>query len=253
MSGERDWLRFLADTADRSQDLPAALRTSELAGAETVADRLAAGADMESALAGVLPPHLLIHLLSGHLPLAVTAPMLLDEEIRRGDDRQQLATHLGYPLASLVVVGMLALVIGLADPPDTHYAGVASAWWCLVPAILAAVVLVAPWMPGHWRLPGGGWARHQRLARTWARASLALRFRITEAQAQQVLGVDLAALGPVLAAPHAVEHCTTLATWHRQRSQRLLAWTARIAAALILAIGGALVLASMPMWTGAEV
>jgi hypothetical protein len=103
---------------------------------------------------------------------------------------------------------------------------------------------LAPWLPPTWRVPGSGWPRHLDLAEPWSRAAVAVHSRLTEEQARSLLGVDLAALGSVLAAADVAEHAPMLAEWHLRAARRRLGMTAYAAAALILAVGGTVVLAT---------
>jgi hypothetical protein len=119
---------------------------------------------------------------------------------------------------------------------------VISAGWAVLPAGFALLLMIAPMAPRRWRLPGSGWAAQWDLAGRWARAALALRWRLTEAQAVDLLGADLAGMGAVLGIADGEEHCRMLAEWHRRAARRRLAVTAWATAALILAAGGGIVL-----------
>jgi len=113
------------------------------------------------------------------------------------------------------------------------------------------LILLAPWAPRRWRLPGSAWAAHLDLAGKWSRAALAVQWRLTEAQALALLGADLSGLASVLGLPDSESHCRMLAEWHRRAARRRLAFTAYGTAALILATGGGVVLGAARMWTAA--
>jgi len=198
-----------------------------------------------------VPPRLASLLAGGTPPLATVATLLADEAWRSATRRRLLVDHLSYPLAALAMVVGLAVALALTVPVGLWYAPVASSGWAALPAALVVLLIVAPWLPSGWRLPGSGWARHLDLAGRWARAALVVRWRLTEAQAATLLGIDLSGFGAALGATDAEVHCRRLADWHRDAAARRLGWTALVLAALILAIGGGVVLGAARMWTNA--
>jgi len=159
--------------------------------------------------------------------------------------------HLAYPLASCAVVATLAAVVVRLLPPGPFYGQVFAMRWGLVPAGLALLLAVAPWLPRAWHLPGSGWARHLDLAGRWVRAGMAVRWSLTEAQALAILGTDLAPFAPVLGRSGAADHCARLAAWHMGAARRRLTATAATVAVLVLAAGGGIVLGSLRLWLGA--
>lgn len=250
MSDAARLLESIRDAAGRGDDLAAALRQSGVPGGVRAADRLDAGMDLPAAVAGLVPPRLAV-LLGGTLPpLATLAALCADEAWRAAERRRLVAHHLAYPLASCALVAVIAVALARLLPPGPWYGPLASSSVALPPALLALLVAAAPWLPRSWHLPGSGWIRHLDLAERWARAGLAVRWRLTEAQARAILGVDLDGFGGVLGQRGAEAHCATLARWHQRSALRRLAWTARIAAALMLAAGGGLVLGAARMWSG---
>lgn len=251
MSTAARLLEVVRDAAERHEDLPAALRASGLPGAAIAADRLAAGATLPAAVAGLVPPRLALLLDGGIPPLATVAALLADEAWREHERRRIVADHIGYPIASLVLVIGLAVAIAVIMPRPVWTMRMPPIAWALLPALAAAMLAWAPHAPRRWHIPGSGWARHLDLASRWARAALAVRWRLTEADAQRLLGVDLEPLAAVLGTPGAEAHCRLLAGWHQARARRRMALTARLAAGLILATGGALVLASARLPDGA--
>lgn len=250
MSDAARILEVIRDAAIRSGDLVAALRTSGIPGASQAADRLEGGATVTAAVAGLVPPRLARHLMGGIPPLATVAALLADEAWRAAERRRLVTDHLAYPLASVAMICTIGWATRHWLPAGSWYAPIASMIWVLPPAILAALVVGAPWLPRSWHLPGSGWARHWDHAARWARAALVVRWRLTEDQALRLLGVDLEPLMTVLGSPGAEEHCRMLAEWHRRAARRRLVLSAYIAAGLILAAGGGLVLGSLRMWTG---
>ena len=238
-------LEAVAEAARQGRPLPEALRLTNLPGAHTVADRLEAGETLPQALAGLVPADLARVLQGSTPPLEVLASLAAAEAWRRAERRRQLSQHLSQPLASLVVVVLLAVALTTYLPPNTGYGTIASPWWALLPAVAALLVATGPW---HRRGPGAAWWRSWCQAERWARAGLAVRWRLTEAQAQDLLGQDLAGFGGLLGEPGAADHCALMARWHQQAAERRLAWTARAVAGLILLTGGAVVLASVRIW-----
>lgn len=253
MSDVARLLEVLRDTALRGDDLVAALRSCGLPGADAAAQRLADGATLPVAVVGLVPPRLSALLAGGIPPLATVAAVLADEAWREAERRRMVADHLAYPVASCLVIGVLALAIRWGAPAGPWYGSLASMGWAVPPLLLALMIAAAPWMPHTWPIPGSAWIRHLDLASRWSRAALAVRWRLTEAQASRLLGVDLMPLSGVLGSPSAEDHCRMLAGWHRRAAQRRLALTAYLAAALVLAAGGGLVLGTLRMWTGTSV
>lgn len=241
-------LDVVRDAAARGDDLAVALRASGLPGTAVAADRLAAGATVPEALAGLLPPRLAALLAGGLPPLATVAALLADEAWRRDERRRLVVVHLAYPVVSCLVVAGLALLLARCSPPGPLYGPIMGMRLALPPAALAVLLLVAPWLPRSWRLPGSGWARHLDLAVRWARAGLAVRWRLTEAQALAILGADLTPFSPVLGQPGAADHCARLAAWHLAAARWRLTWMAVILSGLILAVGGGIVLGSLRIW-----
>lgn len=250
MSDAARLLEVMAVAAQRGDDLAASLRDSGLPGAITAAARLEQGATLPEAVVGILPPAT-AELLGGSIPpLATVATLLADEAWRRAERRRLVWGHLGYPLAASLIVGLGAVVLNAVLPAGRWYAPQASLAWSVLPALAALLLTVSPWLPRSWHLPGSGWARHLDLAARWARAGLAARWRLTEAQAQRLLGVDLAPMSTLLGLPEAAAHCRMLAEWHRRAAWRRLGLTARCAAGLLLLAGGGVVLASARLWSG---
>lgn len=240
----------IRDAASRGDDLATALRASGLPGAERAADRLLAGATLPAALIGLVPPRLAECLAGGLPPLATVATLLADEAWRQAERRRLLADHLAYPLASCALVLILGWITRTQLPPSPWYTSLVSLLWAGPPALLALIIALAPWLPRAWHLPGSGWIRHLDNSARWSRAALAVRWRLTEAQALHLLGTDLEPLAAVLGSPGADDHCRMLADWHRRAARRRLTLTAFLAAALILLAGGGLVLGSFRMWAG---
>ena len=251
MSDTARVLEVVRDAALRGDDLAAALRSCGLPGAAHAAERLAAGETLTAAVAGLIPPRTAALLSGGIPPLATVAALLADEAWRTAERRRLVVNHLAYPVASAVMVTGIAIVLARLMPHGPWYAPLASSAWALPPAVLALLVVVAPWTPRAWRLPGSGWATHLDHAGRWARAALAVHWRLTEAQALRLLGTDLSGLTAVLGTPDAETHCRMLADWHRRAAHRRLALSAYAAAALVLAAGGGVVLGAARMWTAA--
>ena len=251
MSDTARLLEVLRDAAIRHDDLAAALHGCGVPGAEPVAARLRAGATLPEAVAGVIPARLATLLAGATPPLATVCALLADEAWRAAERRRLIADHLAYPLASVVMVGVMAIVVARVLPTGGSYGHIASAGWALVPAALAVVMMAAPWAPRRWHLPGSAWAAHLDLAGTWSRAALAVQWRLTEAQALALLGADLSGMTAVLGLPESEGHCRMLAEWHQRAARRRLALTAYGTAALILATGGGIVLGAARMWMAA--
>lgn len=250
MSDAARILEVIRDAAMRGGDLALALRDCGIPGAGRAATRLAAGATLPAAMAGLIPPRLAERLAGGIPPLATVAALLADEAWRAEERRRLLVDHGAYPLASCAMVLGIAGVTAHQLPAGLWYGTLVSTAWAVPPALLALLIALAPWLPRAWRLPGSGWARHLDHAERWARAALAVRWRLTEDQARRLLGTDLEPLAAVLGAPGAEDHCRMLADWHRRAARRRLVLTAATAAALILAAGGGVVLGSFRLWTG---
>lgn len=246
-------LEVLRDAATRGDDLGIALRECGLPGAAQAAERLAAGASLPDALAGLVPARITMLLAGGLPPLATVTTLLADEAWRAAERRRMLTDHLAYPLTSVALITLMAIVVAKVVPHNSWYAPLASSAWAVPPALFAVVMMYAPWAPRSWRLPGSGWAAHLDLASRWSRAALAVHWRLTEAQTLHLLGTDLNGLTTVLGAPDAERHCTLLATWHRRAALRRLTYTATIAAALVLAAGGGVVLGAARLWTATAI
>jgi hypothetical protein len=246
-------LEVLRDAAARGDDLVVALRDCGLPGAHAAAERLATGASLPQAVAGLVPPLLAVLLAGGIPPLATVAALLADEAWRQAERRRLMVDHLAYPLASMAMIAAMAAILARVVPQGPWYGPLASSAWALPPALLALLLMAAPWLPRAWKLPGSGWAAQLDQAGRWARAALAVRWRLTEAQALRLLGADLEGLAAVLGAPDAERHCRLLADWHRQAARRRLLVTAVMAAGLVLAAGGGVVLGAARMWTAAAV
>lgn len=253
MSTRTDLLDVLRCASARGDDLASALDLSGLPGSAEAAAALREGKNLAVALAGLLPPRLAEALAAPAPPLPVLAALALSEAQRDDARRRMLAEQLSYPLASLFLVGLLALVVHLLLPPAPGYGRAFALGWLALPASVTMVLAAAPFLPRHWRLPGSGWCRHLDAAGRWARAGLVREWRLTEAEAHRLLNLDCAPYQAALAAPEATTHCRTLAVWHRHRAELRLFLTARLAAAAILACGGALVLASLRIWTGGDI
>jgi len=247
MSDPATIFSILRDAAQRGEDLGIALERNAVPGSDRVRERLAAGACLPEALAGLVPERLM-RLLAGGVPsLAMVCALLADAEVRRAERRRLLSQHLAYPMASLTVLALLALVVARI-PTSPGYGHLVPFGLIAIPGVLALVIGLGPCFPRTWRVPGSGWLRHLDLGQRWSRAALAVDWRLTEAQAQTLLDVDLTACGAALGAPMAVEHCRQLAQWHLQAARRHLLLTAWISASLILLVGGAVVLGSARMW-----
>ncbi len=251
MSDPARILEVLRDAAARGDDLSVALRACGLPGAGTAADRLAAGATLPEAVAGLVPARMATLLAGGIPPLATVAALLADEAWRHAERRRMMIDHLAYPVTCVALIALMAVVTAHVLPHGQWYAPLVSAAWAVPPAALALLMLIAPWTPRAWHLPGSGWAAHLDHASRWARAALAVHWRLTEAQALLLLGTDLNGLGAVLGSPDAERHCRLLADWHRRAARRRLTLTALITAALILASGGGIVLGTARLWTAA--
>ncbi len=184
-------LEVLRDASIRGEDLAAALRGCGLPGADRAGDRLAAGTTLTEAVAGrsaaapiadpslaaAIPP-------AGHLAHS-------DRAWRDAERRRLMADHLAYPLACVLLLAVMAIVLAHILPHGPWYAPVLSAGWSVPPAVLAMLMVAAPWLPRAWRIPGSGWAAHLDRAGRWARAALAVHWRLTDAQAVTLLGTDL--------------------------------------------------------------
>src|SRR5271156_4849247 len=81
-------LEVLRDTSSRGEDLVAALRACGLPGANQAGDRLAAGATLPQAVAGLVPPRTAALLAGGIPPLATVAALLADEAWRAAERRR---------------------------------------------------------------------------------------------------------------------------------------------------------------------
>ncbi len=247
MTDVADILMVLREAAQRGEDLAAALERSAVPGWTVVRDRLAGGASLPAAL-GSLVPERLTRLLEGGVPsLAMVCALLADGEARRAQRRRLLVQHLAYPLASLTVLAVLAMVMHRIPLPQ-GYGHLVPLGAIAIPGVLVLMVGMAPWWPRAWRIPGSGWVRHLELGERWSRAAMAVEWRLTEAQARTLLEVDLAACGGSLGTPLAVTHCQMLAQWHLRAARRQLLLTASASAALILMMGGAVILASARMF-----
>jgi hypothetical protein len=244
-------LEVLRDAASRGEDLVAALRGCGLPGADQAGDRLAAGATLPQAIAGLVPPRIASLLAGGIPPLATVAALLADEAWREAERRRLMTDHLAYPLACVLLVAVMATVLAHILPHGLWYAPVLSAGWSALPALLALLMVAAPWLPRAWKIPGSGWAAQLDQAGRWARAALVVHWRLTEAQALTLLGTDLSGLTAVLGTTDAERHCRMLSDWHRRAARQRLVFTAMIAAALVLAAAGGVVLGSARMWTAA--
>ena len=251
MSDTARLLEVVRDAAVRGDDLVAALRGCGLPGATVAADRLAAGATLPAAVAGLIPARTAVLLAGGIPPLATVAALLADEAWRQAARRRMVIDHLAYPLACVVLLMFMAITLTWFLPHSLWYAPLVSAGWSLPPAFLALVVMAAPWLPRSWHLPGSGWAAHLDHASRWTRAALAVQWRLTEAQALRLLGTNLEGLASVLGSADAERHCRMLADWHRQAALRRLTFTAILSATLVLAAGGGVVLGAARMWTAA--
>lgn len=238
-------LEAIAEAAREGRPLAQTLEASPLPGARVVAERLAHGQSLLEALAGLVPPDLARLLQGGTPPLAVLASVAAAEAWRRAERRRVLSHHLAQPLATLGILLGLTVALVVLLPPQGPYQSVVSPGWMAIPACLAVLIATGPW---HRWGPGAAWWTSWTRAERWARAGLAVRWRLTEAQAQDLLGEDLAGFAGVLNSSGAEAHCHLMAQWHQQAAERRLAWTARALAALILATGGALVLANLRIW-----
>ncbi len=235
MSDAARLLEMLRDAAMRGDDLAAALRACGLPDAERAAERLAVGATLPEAVTGLVPPRTAALLAGGIPPLATVAALLADEAWRSAERRRLVSDHVAYPLASVTMVAIMALVLAHVLPHGQWYAPLASSAWAVPPVLLATLMMAAPWLPRAWHAPGSGWAAHLDQGGRWARAALAVQWRLTA----------------VLGAPDAERHCRMLSDWHRRAARRRLVFTAATAAALILAAGGGVVLGAARMWTAA--
>jgi hypothetical protein len=248
MSDHALLLEVVRDASARGNDVSAALRTCGLPRMSAVADRLDAGQTLPQALAGILPARLATLLVGGIPPLTTVAAILADEEWRRGERRRLVINLVAYPLASLATVGIIALCLLRFAPAGPWYGTLVAMRWAFVPAALAMLIVLAPWLPRILHMPGSGWSRHLDAASRWARAGLSAHWRLTEDQAVRLLGVDLQPMATILGSPGASDHCRMLAEWHRRAAHRSLLATAFLAASLVLATGGGVVLGSARMW-----
>lgn len=215
-------LREIAALAAERRALPEGLRASGLAGSSQLADALQAGADLPTALAGLVPKAVAAEL-SRHRDLALGACLAADEWEAAGERRQALRTAVMDPLLS--AAAMVAILFGLH-----HWLGLrpVGSWWLLaLPAPLVVLLAVLPW-PRSWPLgPIAAWRRHAATAGRYARAAVVVRWRLPEAEASRLLGADLAGLGPMLGSPAAEASCQRLRDHHRRaarRASRRLAW-----------------------------
>ncbi len=240
-------LEIVRDASARGDGIAEALARSGIPASDRVEARMAAGEPAAAALAAILPARLAQLLEGDGPPFPVRCALAADEEHRRLERQRILVEALSYPCAMLAVLILLLAALRWWLPRSPHYHEIVTLRVCLLP--LAALALVGLAQLGRSGvLPGSGWRRHLALAERWARAALTVDWRLTELQAQRLLGVDLSLCGDVLSSPTAADHCRQLASWHLRSARRLLLLTAWATAALVLLTGGAIVLASVRIY-----
>lgn len=234
-------LEVISHAARQRRDLASALRESHLAGGASVAAALDRGQPLDVALRGVIDPGL-ARLLSGASPDLERVARLAQGEWRlRRSQRDRLHHHLAYPvLSALVVVSGAGVFLALWPYPT------AWSWLALTlpPLAMLALAIGVPFLgQSAEHLPVvGAWHRHDRLSRQFARAALVARWRLTEHEAQALLGFDCATLGAVLGRPDASDHCQHLSEHHAIRAGHLLELIGRLATVLVFASTGAVLL-----------
>jgi hypothetical protein len=236
-------LDVIAVAAQRGEPLSARLRASGLAGAATVANRLDDGADLPSAFRGLAPVGVL-RVLSDALPELERRATLAATAARDAVERRlELLAATAYPLlVALAAAGAFATFLYWSPVrPD-------GAWlWLAVPPLLVVVAAaLVPHLGDRWldRLPLVAAAeRHRRLQRRYERAALAARWRLPEADAQRLLGVDLAPIAAQLGHADAEAHCQRLAAIHAVAARAAQERLGRVIAGCVLGAIGAAVLA----------
>lgn len=96
-----------------------------------------------------------------------------------------------------------------------------------------------------------GWRLHLDRQGMFARAALAARWRIPEAELRPLLGDDLAEVAPLLGKYDACEHCRTLADYHGAAALRAVRRQATLLAVGWYLIAGVLVLVAQLGMAGA--
>lgn len=248
-------LRIVAETAAARAPLPPILRARCGAFGAAVAARLEQGADLRSALSGVLSPAT-CDLLAGPLPGLEHSALLVAEDLRLRRERRHVWQDLLLrPAISLVVVLAYAVVVATQGYGDLTTAGLAWAW--VVVALAATMLLLATvWFAGRpsisRHLPSfGALQHHASQAERYERAALCAAWRLPEARLIPWLGADLSGLGPVLARADAVGHCRRLAQWHRGATLRAQRLVGMVLALQLAVIAGCLLLAvAAPAWQG---
>jgi hypothetical protein len=235
-------LRVIAAAAQERRPLPEALRTCEVRGAAGVAAALERGADLPTALAGLVPPALVVLLAGGRPPLEHAALLAAGHLRSRQEQRHRLRLLVVPPVLSLAAAA--AALAAVAGPLGL------GADWSWLPAAGAGLALALLPLAGladrGWsaRLgPFTAWARHGRWAWRWERAALVARWRPDEASLA-LFGSDLVALAPVLARGDAEDHCRRLAAWHRQRAEHGRRWLGWALSAGLYLMAGAVLLAA---------
>ncbi len=236
-------LRLIGESAARREDLITTLGADSTPGAATVAAALARGETVAQALAGIAPSHVR-HLLVGPRPPLERAALLAadeleDRRLRRGTWRD----HLAQPLLSSTIVLIAATIVVRTLHPTVAWPWLAAA----VPgAIVISSALILPWcgeaIASRVTILGT-WSYHLRRASLYARAALAVRWRMTEAEIATLLGADLARLAPALGKADAEEHCLRLADHHRDAAASHARMLGHILAAALLSMAGAVILA----------
>lgn len=245
-------LRAVADAAQARAPLPAALRASGARGADAIADALERGADLRTAFAHALPPATL-DLLAGERPSLERRALLALAQARAADERRRaLRDAIAYPVVSMLVVAVAAAVVAARTG-----LGLEPGWLALAISALAllALMVLAGVVPAlRRRLPWlAAWRDHLEREDACRRAALAARWRLTEAEAQALLGIDLGRLGPWLA-EGGEAGLLRLADHHAWRARRAVRSLALCAALVLHLLAGALFLAAgarvVESWSG---
>lgn len=239
-------LRRVAELCEGREPLPAGLRASALPGADRLADRLDGGASLDQAFAGVIDPRLAAQLVGPRPGLAAIATLAADELELRHYRRELLATMLAYPLVCIAALGLMAWYLQAGHEIVLEWRWLALGLPGLVIVLLAAI----PWSGAVPLGPLVGWRRHLLASRRYARAAVAARWRIPEADCARLLGGDLAAVAPLLGCHGAEQSCRRLELHHRaasRRASRVLGWV--LTAGVTLLAGGLALAAAEGLWS----
>ena len=223
-----DLLQAISETANRGEPLPPMLRARD---EPELAAALEAGQALPAALAGRLPDTYR-DLLAGPRPgLAEAALFVADDLRRRRRDQDVAVAAVAHPLLTwcglVLACGVFLFVQGRR--PD--------AWW-IASATLATLFALIP-------LLGLRHTRHGPAANRYARAALAVRWRLPEERLTAVLGGDLHGLAPVLTRPGAEEHLRRLAEFHRLREGQVRRRLLVLTGFCLYAAAGALLLGTL--------